>query len=165
MTQNTINSPTSSSGWTSFTTIIDCNPTAPTPGTIVQNVSYYLQFGNILYISYTFAQSTAGTAGSGPAYLFNMPTGFTINTTIAPIYITQYNTSHIGTCWGAFNPGGWVFTGVAVPANTNLYCLMASVANSGSTVGATSGTLVGPANCTLNNTSLSYTVKLAVPIN
>ena len=84
---NKINSPTNSLGWASFTTTVSATTTNPTSGTIAVNVSYYLQMGKMLYIKYNYKQTAAGTAGSG-TYLFNIPTGFTIDTSI--MAATQY---------------------------------------------------------------------------
>lgn len=81
---NMINSPTDSSGRTAFTTTITATTTAPTPGTIATNVSYYLQMGKTLFVTFNYSTTTGGNAGSG-TYLFSIPTGFTINTSIVPI--------------------------------------------------------------------------------
>jgi hypothetical protein len=73
--------------WTPFTTTITAvttNPTLPKAGSY-KIQSYYLKFGKILYVFMIYSQSALGVTGSG-IYLFNIPPGFTINTTIAPVY-------------------------------------------------------------------------------
>lgn len=62
--KNQINSPTNSLGWTSFTTTITGTTTNPSLGTIVNNQSYYLQQGKVIYIYYLLVTSSAGSAGS-----------------------------------------------------------------------------------------------------
>lgn len=63
--------------------------TNPTKGSGAQFVdaAYYIQIGKLLMINWSFRYSTAGSAGSG-TYLFSIPTGFTINTTIMPFPAT-----------------------------------------------------------------------------
>ena len=92
-TNNIVNLQTKSS-WTSFTTTITATTTNPTPGTGVTKSSYYLQMGKILFVKFFFNENAGGADGSG-VYLFNIPTGFTINTTVAPI---SNNQSTFGNC-------------------------------------------------------------------
>ncbi len=74
---NAINAITSSSGWTSFTTTITASSN-PSKGTVVTDLSYYLQLGKMLFVKWNF-QSTSGSVGSG-VYSFSIPAGFTIDT-------------------------------------------------------------------------------------
>ncbi len=82
---NAINAPTSSSGWTSYVTTITGSTTSPTTGTVSYNQSYYLQVGKILYLTYSFAKTSGGTAGSG-YYIWSIPAGFTIDTTVVKAF-------------------------------------------------------------------------------
>lgn len=81
---NMINSATNSSGWTSFTTNITAIGTNPNPGGQNRR-SYYLQIGYLLNIRYNFTCNSSGSGGSG-AYIFNIPSGFTIDTSVVPTF-------------------------------------------------------------------------------
>lgn len=72
--------------FTQGTMPVTCTTTNPTKGggTGFTDAAYYMQTGKTLTISWQFRRVTAGTAGAGGSYLFSIPTGFTINTTIAP---------------------------------------------------------------------------------
>lgn len=85
---NVINSSTNSNGWTSFTTSITATSVNPTKGTVVTDVSYFFPVGKILYVHYSYKQSSAGSAGSGN-YLFSIPSEFTINTNITGTFASN----------------------------------------------------------------------------
>lgn len=91
---NRINSPTNSSGWKSFTTNITGSVANPTPNTVT-TLSYYLQYGNMLYINYYYVCASGGGAGSG-IYQFSIPSGFTIDTTIMPTLVGSNFRSPLG---------------------------------------------------------------------
>lgn len=79
---NKINAFTSSYGWTAFTTTVTATTTAPTYGAGSTIKSYYLQYGNVLFLTLSItAVNGSGSNGSG-MYLFNLPSGFTMNPSI-----------------------------------------------------------------------------------
>ena len=68
--------------WTSYGPLnIGGSTTAPTKGTVVSDTAYYKVVGRSLFIRYTYGQSGPGAAGSGD-YLFPIPAGFTIDTSV-----------------------------------------------------------------------------------
>lgn len=147
---NRIGSPTSSTGWTSFTTSIGGTVSNPTTGTVQANQSSYLQMGNVLYLKYYFYQTTAGTAGGG-GYRFNIPPGFTMNTAI----ISAANLPVLGSA--TLQASGTFGIGMPYYANSTQYEIMAYAA------GTTSIQTVGSAWFSLANSS-SYSVSLEIPI-
>lgn len=81
-TNNSINSAVSSFGWTSFTTVITGTSINPTIGAGTTQQSYYFQQGKSLRIQFTLNNNpSTATNGSG-TYLFSIPSGFTIDTSI-----------------------------------------------------------------------------------
>lgn len=90
---NIVNTPTSSSGWTSFISTITAS-TPPTIGAGSSITSYYLQIGKILYVTFAFTNAGTGTNGVG-TYLVNIPSGFTMNSSIVSFSNPE---STLGTC-------------------------------------------------------------------
>lgn len=119
--QNSINAPTNSAGWTAFTTNVTAS-TNPGKGTIVHDLSYYLQVGKILYISWQF-QSTGGSVGSG-TYSFSIPAGFTID--IAKTGTFNQTTTDFLPCIGTGSVANSTSNGtsvvLAVNTTTNYVC-------------------------------------------
>jgi hypothetical protein len=74
--------------------------TNPTKGT-ASEIAYYLQIGKLLTISWVYSQATVGVVGSS-YYVFVLPTGFTINTTVA----VSYTNAILPYGQGTFNVGG-----------------------------------------------------------
>lgn len=148
---NQINAPTSSTGWTSFTTTISAVTTSPTTGTILNNTSSYLQMGKMLFVKYFFNQSGAGTAGSG-IYLFNIPSGFTINTTVVPAVNAKI--PNLGSASSVS-----VGNGIGIPYvyDSTHYALF---------LNGTATTQINPVSDVWFNltTSVSYAVNLRIPI-
>jgi len=80
----TVSSAASTSLWQSYTTTIQATTTNPTPGAGFQLNSHYLKQGKTLYIKAFFSQTVAGTTGSGD-YFYNLPPGFTADTSVTEI--------------------------------------------------------------------------------
>jgi hypothetical protein len=118
--QNSINGANPSS-WTPFTTTITADTTNPTIGSTSTITSYYWLTGKMLSIQLSFTADGTGTNGSG-TYLFNLPAGYTINTTVCP--------SIIGSPLGGFGPcflwlnGGNYGIGNAFNYNGTLYYII-----------------------------------------
>jgi hypothetical protein len=66
--------------WTSYSLTIGAVTSAPTKGTIVYDNAYWRRVGDSMEVRYDYRQAAAGSAGTG-AYLFPLPTGYTIDTT------------------------------------------------------------------------------------
>ena len=78
-----------SSDWEDFPsvaagTLIEGTTSDPTFGTTSVNKARWRREGPNMIIEWDFLQTTAGTAGSG-AYLFNLPSGLSIDTTAKPV--------------------------------------------------------------------------------
>ena len=71
--------------WTSFTMSITGSTSNPTKGTVSVDKAYYKQIGDSLEITYTIIQTAAGAAGSG-VYLYNLPSGYLINSARKKLY-------------------------------------------------------------------------------
>ena len=89
--QNSINTGTISSGWSSFNTTISATILNPTLGPVAQNLSYYFLLGDILFLHYLLETTAPGSPGSGD-YLWNIPSGFQINTSITGTFNTNNKT-------------------------------------------------------------------------
>ncbi len=63
----------------SYTLSITGSTSNPTKGTTTIDAAYWSRVGDSMRITYTIAQSGAGSAGSG-TYIFGLPTGYTIDT-------------------------------------------------------------------------------------
>jgi hypothetical protein len=158
--QNIVNSPTSSSGWTPFNTVITSTGTSPTLGSGTVVNSYYLQEGKKLFLNMTLSQTSSGTAGSGN-YLFSMPAGFTINTTITGLYTASapYNFPCFGSSSAAIGtPIANVGNGSAVVFDSTRYLLF--IFNAGN-----SNYFVNFNYFALSNPAVSYSANLIIPIN
>lgn len=156
---NSINSPTVSPGWTAFTTIISATTTPPTPGTIAVNTSSYFLMGKMLYLKYYFYQTNNGSGGSG-IYLFSIPPGFTINTTVVP---TNSNLPNFGAALCYIQNGGASNTGIGTPYffDSTHYAILANASGS-TTVQAVTGTGVGWYS--IQGQIIGYSVSIEIPI-
>lgn len=67
------------SGWVAYTLTIGATTTPPTQGAGATKTSFWRRVGDSIQIRFLYAQTAAGTAGSG-AYLFPLPTGLTADT-------------------------------------------------------------------------------------
>jgi hypothetical protein len=152
--------------WTSFTTNILASVTNPT-GLTGTATSYYMQIGKVLFIKYQYRQTAAAaTPGSG-FYIFNLPPGFTINTTVAPLYVSLTNFCSVGNSTINLNGTSQLSAfGVCVPYNTTSQYTMAVTYVNSTTPLIISGfsVLSGAGPLSLSNTSLVYTASCVIPI-
>lgn len=75
-----------------FTLAITASTTNPTKGTTSTDQAFWTREGKYMRISYNYVQTAAGTAGAG-YYIYNMPTGYTIDTAFAT---TNNNVNQVG---------------------------------------------------------------------
>ena len=146
----------------SYTLTIGAVTTPPTPGTNTSSATWE-RIGGYAHIVYTFAQTGAGSAGSG-TYLFPLPAGLVLDTTRATVSTA------------ADGAGGTVL-GAGVTANTNA----ASTSTAADSVmiaynttnlamyftGGTSGQML-PVSATaqqLSGTTVYYSFNVMVPIS
>jgi hypothetical protein len=166
--QNIINSPTVSSGWTSYNLVIGAVTTAPTLGTVIQNTAYYKQDGKQLTIMYSFSQSTAGSAGSG-IYLYPLPSGFIINTTIA-VPLAVSSGVAIGTSLGSSTAYfGASQKGIGTVFSYDSTRLQITIYNDNGTNPLVPmlavGSFVGGGFYNLGNVNVGYSFTATIPIN
>lgn len=109
-TNNSINIETLSSVWTPFTTSITGSITNPVTPVGATSSSYYIQMGKLLLITYSYqAGSGAGANNGNGAYRFNIPPGFTIDTTVcSPVGISA--ALGYANVFGSTNPGWAIAT-------------------------------------------------------
>jgi len=159
--QNITNSPNPSI-WTSFTTTISGTSTAPTPGSGATLTSYYLQMGKMLFINMNFSQINAGSAGSG-YYLFNLPTGFSINTSVSGVLSvgSPYSYPSAGSCIATLGNNSYD-TGSVLVHSSSFYALALYNAslNSSFIIGN-----VGSGYYILGNAIVTYSATAMLPIN
>jgi hypothetical protein len=101
-----VNSIPSLTNWQTYALTIGAVTTAPTKGTIVRDVANWRRVGSNMEILYTYRQSAIGANGSGN-YLFSIPAGYTIDTTItgttaAPNYNAEASVGS-GGCYNGTN--------------------------------------------------------------
>ena len=117
---NKINSQTSSQGWTAFTTTVTATTTSPTYGAGSVIKSYYLQQGKVLFVTLSItAVNGSGSNGSG-VYLFNLPSGFTMNTSIVSFPNSDFA---IGSATAYVQGNGDNGTGIAIAYDSTHYAL------------------------------------------
>jgi len=119
--------------WTSYTPTISATTTAPTLATTKTLIARYKVVGKSLHLAFTyFAAGTAGVnAGSG-TYLFNLPNGFTINTSVAPppsSLTAQYTCATGSTVGAGFVNSGSFITVVTATVATDTQLILVADAN------------------------------------
>lgn len=105
----------------------------PTYGTVAQNVAYWRRVGDSMEIIWNYRQTTAGGGGSG-TYLFNLPTGYQIDTAklAANMSVMQ---SVVGSYQSRRYGSGNVvyFGGVGVYSATQLFATLGGFDNTNNT--------------------------------
>jgi hypothetical protein len=146
-----------SSPWEPYTTTLGATQTNPTPGSSSSLTAYQMQLGKLLFVTIQFAQTGAGSAGSG-TYLFTLPIGYPINTDVTGILssVSPYNYSVIGSCHaivqGQANASG----------NVILYDATRIVLGIGK---SQSAYLVGSTLYPLSTANLRYSIRMTIPLN
>ncbi len=95
--QPTIQAPNWDTDWTAYTLTIGAVTTPPTPGAGAVKTAKWRRVGDSMEIMFTYAQTAAGSAGSG-TYLFPLPTGYSIDTN--KISLSTNGTGAAGTTIG-----------------------------------------------------------------
>jgi hypothetical protein len=146
--------------WTLYTpTLGSAVAPAPTVGSGTVLTGYYLQNGKILNLQLYFNQTSAGTAGGGN-YLFSIPTGFTINTTITGLFNSSapFNLPTIGSCTASIgNNTNNLSPGAAIVYSSTQFLLLVQNINNPLY-------FAGNNYYAMNNGNLSYSANLSIPI-
>lgn len=154
--------------WTSFSMTIGGTTSAPTRGTTTSEKAYCRRVGRNMEIMYSLQMSAAGSAGSG-AYLFSIPTGYTIDTTQVTLS-TGAGATAIGTVGSMVGTGTYATTSAG---NTAFSGILNAFAYSTSQVYFTSNaTIAGPyptmypvgSSNTIFSSASNFTFNISVPI-
>ena len=147
--------------------------TAPNPAIGSMTNYTYSIIGNSMYLSFTYTNSTVngGGAGSG-VYLYNIPSGYTINTSLIQTALPATGTSQ--TCYGTKVGTAQLssFSGSSSSFGCNVYCSGVSQLVLFAPVyiaGATTGTLYAYQQSSVGysyagSSGLSYTFECCIPI-
>ncbi|MBX9733341.1 MAG: hypothetical protein K2X37_04710, partial [Chitinophagaceae bacterium] len=117
---NQINSITNSYGWTYFSTIITSTGSYPTLGSGSTIQSYYLQQGKLLLLTLSITGVLSGSTNGTGTYLFNLPSGFTINNSIVTFPLSNFSLGSSSTYSQSNNDFG---TGIALANDVTHYAL------------------------------------------
>lgn len=150
---NRINSPTNPLGWIAFTTSITATTTAPTFGTGTQIKSYYLQQGKLLSVRFLLIGTATGSNIGSGTYLFSIPSGFSMNTSIVSFNNTAFSLGSAFAFLSAFSTYG---SGSAVAYDSTHYAAFLFLSSSGGNY-LSSGWFQATASPT-------YSMSLQIPI-
>lgn len=131
--------------------------TPPTKGTIIQDIATYREVGNWLEITWEYAQSAGGSAGSG-LYLFPLPPGYEID----PAFMfvgTQTGRGHVGFMSFAVTSGNTHQGAVMVYDAFNLSLKFINTADGGGLLNDVNSSTAG-----FSDTQLRFSFKAFVPI-
>lgn len=139
-------------------TLITATTTSPTYGTVTVNKAQWRQVGTDMEIRWDYAQTTAGTAGSG-TYLFNLPAGYSIDTTKVSVSASADLSKSLGRF--DYQDGVAVGTGYVI-AHSATQLRMVMQVNNG-TAAYSTGT-VSSVYGQLNLPTVTYSIRATVPI-
>lgn len=141
--------------WVAYTPTIAGRTSNPTQGTGTTK-AYWRRVGSDMEVEFSFTQTALGTAGSGD-YLFPLPSGYTVNSTVLAntASASGYNVVGSGQVYSGVSSA--VYTGFT-QADGNSIILV--VGTNGSSTGAVgSGFLAFSTNATMR-----YSFKATIPI-
>lgn len=149
------------SDWTSYTPVITGASSSPTEGTNTQSAQWR-RVGANMEINFNYQQSGAGSGGSG-TYLFSLPSGYSINTSL--VKISTSATGNDGQAVGVASASNTVAAsttaatiGFVVPYNsTNLSMYVTNAASELVSVGS--------GQYALSQTTIYYSFHAQVPIS
>ena len=154
--------------WTSFSMTIGGTTSAPTRGTVTSEKAYYRRVGRNMEVMYALQMSAAGAAGSG-AYLFSIPTGYTIDTTQVTLS-TGPTATAIGTLGSMVGAGTYATTtsgntAFAGTLNGFAYSTTQVYFNSNTAIAGPYAVMypVGSSN-TIFSSAANFTFNISVPI-
>lgn len=89
--------------WTAYTPIIGGSTSNPTRASSYTETTYWRRVGDCMEIIYYYRQtSSVGAASGAGIYFWSIPSGFTINTTVAPTPLTvSSDPKQFNTCLGS----------------------------------------------------------------
>lgn len=144
--------------WQDYSLTIGATTTAPTKGTIVFDKASWRRVGDSIEIRYNYAQSTAGTAGSG-TYLFPLPSGLTIDTSKVNLSTSASSSAKVGSGSSSLtNPANNNYELKVIPYNSSNLAVTVST-------GTTTPAFIGSANLALSDIDRCYNFFATVPIS
>lgn len=155
-------------GWNPFPsvaagTLITATTTNPTYGTVTQNVALWRRVADSMELMWDYRHTSIGTSGSG-TYLFNLPPGYTIDTTKVPAN-TSVMQSVVGIFSGHYNNGAnfyGLYGRVGVYSSTQLWVSYSVVGDGGATASArTLGSVEGFGSWA----NTHYSIRATIPIS
>lgn len=151
--------------WTAYSLTIGGSTTAPTLGTTTTNQAYWKRVGDSMMVKYDLVQTVAGSAGSG-TYIFPIPSGPLINTTVTPGSTTTGGRGVVGSATLSDAANG--LSAQSVAAQVQVYSttgLTMASPGTGGNVLADSESLVGSGgNYAISNTNVVISFIATVPI-
>jgi len=120
--------------------------------------------GKILLLMMAYSQTAAGTAGAG-YYTFNLPSGYSINSQIPMLNITNSVEYPLGTA-SAWNSGGWNLAGQAYAYSTTSFMIGGTVAmGSVASTDSSSYLFIGSGSWDVGlSGTVTYGANLQIPI-
>jgi hypothetical protein len=147
------------SDFSTYSITITSTSSSPTKGTITIDQAEWRRVGDSMEIRYQYLQSGAGSAGSG-TYLFNLPSGFSANTS----KITPDTAGNFSSQCGEFSAvqnGGVALIGTAFLYDTTHFSGVGTYSNTSAGAGfAPLGTTTIP----LNSAAVGYGFSVLIPI-
>ena len=161
---NNISTSTNVTDWVNYTLTIGASTTPPTQGAGATKTARWRRVGGNMEVQFTYAQTAAGSAGSG-VYLFPLPSGgYTIDTTKVTVSTTGNGASGtvVGTGQAAFTTTGganYASDLDVIPYNTTNFQLIAQTGPFGPAQGN-----VSSSTYQLSNNPTYYSFSASVPI-
>ncbi len=145
--------------WVSYPITITGTGSNPAKGTVTTDVAEWRRVGDSMEIRYQYLQSAAGSAGSG-TYLFNLPSGYSANTSkITPD--TGANFSSQCGSFSAVQNGGVALIGSTFLYDTTHFSGVGTYSNNSAGAGFAP---LGASTIPLNSTAVGYGINALVPI-
>lgn len=83
--------------WTSFTMVITTSGTNPIKGSVITvDEARWRLVGDSMEVHYNYAQTASGSAGSGGAYRFALPSGYEVDTSKITVDTGQSALANVG---------------------------------------------------------------------
>lgn len=161
---NNISTSTNVTDWVDYTLTIGASTTPPTQGAGATKTARWRRVGGNMEVQFTYAQTAAGTAGSG-VYLFPLPSGgYTIDTTKVTVSTTGNGAGGtvVGVGQAAFTTTGganYASDLDVIPYNTTNFQLIAQTGPFGPAQGN-----VSSSTYQLSNNPTYYSFSASVPI-
>ncbi len=137
--------------------------TNPTKGTTSRDKVYWRREGQYAFISYQYLQTVAGAAGSGE-YIFALPTGMTIDTTIQQLFTPSLANANGSTVPTSQMGVGWFGNGTARGPVT-AFARTSTTFSLVPQLDFSTMSVMGSANQALSTATIAFGITIRVPIS